>query len=259
MKSKLLRLITVLTLSGIALSLTAWAIASTAGSQERVNHQKVDPASYPVTDFDTPEPTDPIKRELQRARNRQYDIGDKRIKTEDLRKFALEETDPPELLQLIASEVPPEPALPIPQSDAIAVVEVTKAEAHLSNDRTNVYSEFQVRVEEVLKNDKFRSLGFGSVIATTRQGGRVRFPSGKTILRGSVGKNMPRSGARYLFFLKYDDEGQNYPIITAYELRNARVFPLDSVGTGGNTPYESAEEASFISEVRAAIETGLTL
>lgn len=230
-------------------------------SQAKVNQQKVDPASYPLTDFDTPEPTDAVKRGLQRARSRRYDIGDKNLKTEDLRKFALKETDPEELFRLIASHAPPEPAIPFRQSDAIAIGEVTSSQAHISNDKTNVYSEFQVRVEQVLKNDKFGLLSFGSVIPTTRQGGRVRFVSGKTLLRGSVGKNMPRSGGRYLFFLTYDEDGEDYPIITAYELRDARVFPLDRIDTDGkegigfaSIPYENAEEADFIREVKAAIE-----
>jgi hypothetical protein len=230
-------------------------------SSNLTNQEKVDPTHYPLTDFDSPEPVEPNKRNLQRARSRQHDIGDKNIKTQNLRNFALKETDPPELFQLIPSDAPEEPALPISQSDAIAIGQVTNAEAHLSNDKTNVYSEFLVRVEDVFKSDRFGSLSFGGLISLTRSGGRVRFPSGKTLLRGSYGRGMPRAERRYLFFLKYNDEGQNYPIITAYELRNGHVFPLDWSRKGGTetsyfgaSSYESAQEASFIGELKAAIE-----
>src|SRR5258708_32167306 len=44
------------------------------------------------------------------------------------------------------------PALPVPQSDAIVIGEVLGGRAYLSNNRSVVYSEFPVLVEDVLKN-----------------------------------------------------------------------------------------------------------
>ena len=75
-------------------------------------------------------------------------------------------------MQLIPSHAPEEPALPIIQSDAIVIGQVTSAQAHLSSDKTNVYSEFVVRVNDVLKSDRFGLPGVGGFITTTRPGGR---------------------------------------------------------------------------------------
>ena len=38
---------------------------------------------------------------------------------------------------------------------------------------------------------------------------------------------MPHLAGTYLFFLKYNEEGQDYSIITAYGLLDGRVLPLD--------------------------------
>jgi hypothetical protein len=227
-----------------------------------VSQEKVDPTLYPLTDFDSQESNDPIRGNLRRARNQRYDIADTSITTQELKNFELKETDIPVLFELIPSHAPEEPALPVTQSNAIAIGQVIAAQAHLSNDRTRVYSEFQVRVEEVLKNDNIGPLVSGGLITTERAGGRVRFSSGKTLLRGSYGRSMPRLERRYLFFLKYNNQGQDYSIITAYELRDRRVFPLDGSRKGSeetpafaaNRTYENAEEASFVREVQSAME-----
>jgi hypothetical protein len=42
-------------------------------------------------------------------------------------------------------------------------------------------------------------------------------------------ENMPRVGRRYVFFLTRDSEEQAFHIFTAYELREAKVFPVDDL------------------------------
>ena len=40
---------------------------------------------------------------------------------------------------------------------------------------------------------------------------------------------MPIAGQRYLFFLKQENPDDPFHIVTAYELRENRVFPLDEL------------------------------
>lgn len=174
----------------------------------------------------------------------------------------LKEGSEPILLQLEESHPPTEPAIPAAKSDIILIGEVTTARAYLSEDKTNVYSEFTVRAEDVLKNDPATPLSPGASLAVERSGGRVRFPSGKIIFRGGAyGRNMPRVGQRYILFLKRNDEGQTYSITTGYKLSLGRVHPLDGSPKADNKSprfaayegYEGSDEAKFLTELRASI------
>jgi len=143
---------------------------------------------------------------------------------------------------------------------------VADARAHISTDKTNVFSEFTVLVKEVYKNTPSGSLTPDCVVTVERYGGRVRLPSGKIIVRGYQHQSMPQTGRRYIFFLKSNEEVQTYSIITGYELRRGQVIPLDGsrMFEGGGVPqlreydrYVGAKEATFLKELRDAIAHSL--
>jgi hypothetical protein len=148
------------------------------------------------------------------------------------------------------------PALPVAKSDLVLIGEVTDAQAYLSEDKDWVYSEFTIRVDEVLKNTGKVTVSQGSSLVTDRDGGGVRFPSGRITIQYIVGQGMPHSGRRYALFLTCDDQQQSIHILTGYELRGGRVFPLDKPGGGqaaAATLYKDADEAAFLNDLRAAI------
>lgn len=148
------------------------------------------------------------------------------------------------------------PALPVAKSDLVLIGEVTDAQAYLSNDKTAVYSEFTIRVDEALKNISNITLGQGSSLIAERQGGRVRFPSGHTTLQLVRGQGMLRVGRRYTLFLTHNNQDQSTSILTGYELRTGRVFPIDNPA-GGQHPvasvYKEADETAFLNDLRAAV------
>jgi hypothetical protein len=154
-----------------------------------------------------------------------------------------------------------EPAIPAASSGAVVIGEIKNAKAYLSEDKTSIYSEFDVSVTNVLKNNATEALAVGTEITVSRAGGAVRFPSGKVIQVGFDGKPMPRIGGRYVFFLKYNKEGQDYPIITAYEIRDGKIVPLDGLLRSGRVTHELASHQSykgeseviFLNQVQAAI------
>lgn len=237
---------------------------SRAQEQRKAVEKRVHAEDYPIADYMSGESDDPRERAVRRARNRRYDLPGG-LQSEDLNRFKLKDSDPEVLVSLAVSHAPAEPALPVVDSDGIIIAEVTDARAYLSNDRTSVYSEFTLNVSEVLKNGGAGSLSPGALIAAQRPGGRVRLQSGKVLLRGApYGRNMPRLRQRYVFFLRQNDEGQDYSIITAYEIRDGRISPLDgspegSVRSGqfaGYEQYAGVDEAGFINHLRAAIEKG---
>jgi hypothetical protein len=142
------------------------------------------------------------------------------------------------------------PALPASQSDVIITGEVLDANAFVSGDKIGVYSEFNVRAGEVFKNVSTSSISDGDVISTEREGGQVRYPSGRTMWFRIHLQNMPAVGGRYALFLKQGGEGV-FSIITGYELRDGRVYPLDSASNFKK--HEGADESTFLQYVREAI------
>jgi hypothetical protein len=142
-------------------------------------------------------------------------------------------------------------AIPAGQSRAIIVGEVQASKAHLSNDKTGVYTEVLVRVDEVLKNDGSAGLLSGNTLATDRPGGIVKYPNGHERLYRILGLNMPRVRNRYVLFLTREDGEPNYRIITGYELGADGVVPLDV--SPKFDAYKGWNEALFLKTVRDAI------
>lgn len=139
------------------------------------------------------------------------------------------------------------PALPAAKSDLILIGVVGETKAHLSENRKNVFSEFMVAVEKVFKSGN-QEVKQGSVVTINRMGGFVKYPNGQTILYRRSGMYMPKIGARYLFFLNSINK-HDYGILTAYELTEAGVIPLDM-----STEFfvlEGKSETEILQQVRS--------
>ncbi|HXU34839.1 MAG TPA: hypothetical protein VN937_00470 [Blastocatellia bacterium] len=143
------------------------------------------------------------------------------------------------------------PPLPVTESQVIAIGDVTDAAAFQSEDRTGVYSEFSIKIIDILKNKTAFPLTVGGLIVTGREGGVVRLKSGSLFLVRINDQGMPRVDRRYLFFLKYDNESQTYHIVTAYELKSERVIPLD----GGDqfSAYRGQDVRAFLNLVHETV------
>lgn len=145
-------------------------------------------------------------------------------------------------------------AAAVAKSDAVIIGQVTNAQAYLNNDKNNVYSEFTVRVDEVLKDDSYAHLIIGNSVVATRNGGRVRYPSGRVTLYFITGEGMPRVEQRYMLFLSREEHEQDYDIVTGYELRLGRVELLDNLGDSHPlTVYKGMDGMAFLSNTRTAI------
>ena len=62
---------------------------------------------------------------------------------------------------------------------------------------------------------------------------------------------MPQVGRNYVLFLQYNEQGDDYRILTGYELRKNRVSPLDKADHFA--AYTNSNEETFLNEVREAV------
>ena len=141
------------------------------------------------------------------------------------------------------------PALPVATSDIILIGVVGETKAHLSENKRNVFSEFRVAVETVLKTSD-EQMKQGSVVTIDRMGGFVTYSNGQKILYRISGMYMPKIGGRYLFFLNLVSK-HDYGIVTAYELTSAGVIPLDM--SSQFLVWEGKSETDILQEVRGLL------
>jgi len=197
-------------------------------------------ARFPVTDYDSPQSTNAEEKAKRWKKNKHYDDGGMVMK------------NPPDegtASTLVSHTFFALPALPTAQSDVILTADVLKSEAHLSNDKTGIYSEFNVQVNEVLKNTG-PTLSQGNLITLSRRGGKVRYASGHVFRYEIMCQNMPAIGGRYLFFLKAIPDTNDYEILTGYETKSGNVQPLD---VGQFDTFRGKDVVGFLNTLRDAI------
>lgn len=225
-------------------------VTRSSQSQSRnVQQQKKVEDDTPIVDFNASKPVNSQENEIRTKRGRKYKTSIALDKTEDESV----------VFENLSSNAAVELAFPVEQSDVIIIGTVTDSQAFISNDKTAVYSEFQVTVDQILKNDKDLSVSPESNVIAERIGGKVRFPSGKIQKRGETGHNLLQKNKQYVLFLKWDKEGKDYSILTGYEVNGQIVNPLDGLGNdnsrifGNYNLYKNADLTDFLLKLQAAI------
>ena len=214
-------------------------IPALSGEQEpRATRQpkQFDELRLPIAEYAAPEPADAQERAKRQAKGRKYSNSEWRVDPNSV-------SDTMVRVDSVNLKLP---ALPFEQSSAVIVGQVTDACAYLSSDKTGVYSVFQIQVSEVLKNSSKTPINNGTNIEVERDGGRVRFPNGRLHLYSIDKLEMPKSGLRYVLFLNEDES--DLIILTGYELRDGKVYPLDELPN--LLTYENSDELVFLSELR---------
>lgn len=246
-------------MASVALATMASRRIDNQSSPQRSNADKKSErvSKLPLVDYDTPEPTDPEKRARRRAKNKSYNNprGTKidPVKTSEIGESALNND----------WEIELKSSLPTDQSAAIVVGEVLDAKAYLSDDKTNIYSEFTIRVDDVLKNDSEESITTGDSSVLERQGGRVRLQT-HVMSYYISGQGTPQVGGKYVFFLGYNKRDAEYRtvssprdmnrhILTGYELRAGKVVPLDSAGGIYFQEHSNKNVTDFLNEIRRSV------
>ncbi len=202
---------------------------------------EVDTTQFPITDYSAAGTADLKVRAKREAKGKKYN-----------NRAAPQISESSDGIFTIGDWEVGLPALPVARSSAVIIGDIIDAQAFLSEDGTNIYSEFVVQVQQILKNDS--QIPLGNSVAVERSGGRVRLTSGKIVTARTNHQDLPRIGRRYVLFLTHDFSSgvntESLNILTGYELRENRVFPLDKLGPKHPiNSYKGADEASFLNDL----------
>lgn len=248
-------------LAGILMLAGFIFISKTSLAQDKnVSKSKYDFSSLPIVDLQN-DKLQPNEARLKRSSK--FDIKEQAV---DVEAFVIKEDSRSLIFAYPNSHAPIEPAFPVSNSDIIVLGQVLSAQAYLSNDKTNIYSEFEVLIDKTLKGEN--QTPAGNKVIVERAGGRIRFPSGNIITRPNIlGRNLPNVGGKYIFFLKSNsDNDDSFSIITGYSLNSAKVMPLDFTPDGEEKfksfseyeNYKNSDQNKFWVDLNNAIKKNST-
>jgi hypothetical protein len=226
----------------VALGVTFVRYGQSAQNVAKPNDVQEKKNRFPVADYEEHDTNDGEKDRLRKEKQKRYN------------NFKIVTSKPPEWQTervFVGEGAMNFPALPVVESSLVVVGRVTKAEAHVSENKKNVYSEFTIVVEKVLKSGN-SPLVEGSEVAVDRIGGYVKYPNGRTILYRISSANMPVVNERYLFFL-VTKNSLDLSILTAYALNPDGVSPLDDSSQFG--ALSGLTEEALIQKLRDTLAT----
>lgn len=212
-----------------------------SADQKRPDYRIVN-ERFPTADYSEPDLPDPEKNAKRKEKQKRYNDGD----------WVFTRVNNPLAEEAVLTAHISFPPLPVDESEIIVIGTIFSAEAHLSESKRNVFSEFTLSVENVLKSTA-PGLVPGSVLTIDRLGGHVKYPNGQRVRFRIAGLNMPHVGARYLFFLTSKHNKQDLSIVTAYELTQSGTIPLDEIHELAD--LSATSESELLKKVRELIQT----
>jgi len=140
------------------------------------------------------------------------------------------------------------------QADAIVIGTVKEKSSQVSEDETFVFTDYDMSVDQVLKDNPIASVQTGTTITVTA-------PGGKILLDGRVIQAIDKSlepfevGARYVLFLKFIPESISYWISgadTSAQILDGQTVSLPERTAGVQNRHDLQ---AVIDEIRTAISS----
>jgi hypothetical protein len=144
--------------------------------------------------------------------------------------------------------------IPASVSTAIVIGTVLGGKCFITSDHNYVYTDYQVRVDQILKQDSTATLTVGSQVTAARPGGAVHFPSGHVTNFLNPGHGLPAIGSQYVLFLWKAISGlPEYEIIidSGYELKGQRAYALDDA----NSEHDDVDAKMLLGKIQEAVKT----
>lgn len=167
-----------------------------------------------IVDYDALLPQTATEREKRQRANSRYD-----------NEFWVSGVPPREGISGIGridEEVPPA-SIPVFESNLIALGNIARSAAFLSNDKRGIYTEFTFQISRILKDDLAEKVTKGESVIADRAGGCVRYYTGQVMRYGTSDHGIPFVGKTYLLFLKRERDSPNYKILNGYGIDGQKL------------------------------------
>jgi hypothetical protein len=148
--------------------------------------------------------------------------------------------------------VRPLPELPLEASDGVVVGEVTAAQPFPSASRSVLYTEYSVRVLDVVKG----KINANQSITILRRGGTARLDDGRVIEWRVYGEGDPMQvGNQYLLFLGYLPEAEAFGVHKMWHVKDRLLKAAFPAERGMASKFQSQVDGKFVSEVIALLKS----
>ena len=222
---------------------TGWQLSQAVKSQTKIgNESDIVP--------EEPESPNPQEREARRAKNTRYNAGGPDLTVER----------PPDSEIFVEQVWPAVDFIPASESAVVATGKVVKVQPYLSSDRSRIYTEITVEVDDLLKRDRDNRLSAVHTVVIDRLGGALKLKTGRVVRDDIQIDNLGKTnlGKRYMFFARRVNGGSDISLIDSYELRDGKVFTNDSrpsrlISTLSGVPKVWEAEAAFVEAVRQEV------
>ena len=134
-----------------------------------------------------------------------------------------------------------------------------KVQPYLSSDRSRIYTEITIAVEDLLKRNEQNRVAGNKSVVIDRLGGALKLKTGQIVRDGIQIDNLGhlQFDKRYVVFARATNDGNDLSLIKSYELVDGKVFTNDShprrlISTLTSVPLTWDDEAAFLHAVREA-------
>ena len=137
-------------------------------------------------------------------------------------------------------------------ADAVVVGTIKEKSPHFTEDEKFIFTDYQVIVDEVIKNNAASPFAASSLITTTRDGGALVL-NNRIFRATQEGFNPPSVSKRYLLFLRFIPETDSYLMYGngTFELAGQEVLALGPASQDEISKLGPPDLMTFLSEIRS--------
>jgi hypothetical protein len=140
-------------------------------------------------------------------------------------------------------------------ADAVVVGTLGEESAYLNEDESFIFTEYQLNVSEVVRNNKAAPIKINDNVTVVRDGGTLSI-NGRVVRALTADFKPFKTGEQYVLFLRYLPTTGSY---LAY-LYGSFLLDKDTVRTFGNVPpFFASNSQEFLGRVRATATTKCVL